>query len=84
MKNSRFGFFFFISSILLLIANLILIIVFSNLDVKAEFYNALNVSSLVIAFVSFIASSFFSFSVYLQTKTKIKLTIAYPKRMTNI
>lgn len=80
MKNSRFGFFFFISSILLLIANLILIIVFSNLDVKSEFYNALNVSSLVIAFVSFIASSFFSFSVYLQTKNQNKINDSLPKK----
>ena len=73
MKNSRFGFFFFIFSILLLIANLILIIVFSNLDVKSEFYSALNVSSLVIAFVSFIILFLIRALKFITTQDKNKL-----------
>ena len=65
---------------LLLFANLIIIFVFSNVKMEQTFYNALNVSSLAIAFVSFIASSFFSFSVYMQTKNQNKINESLPKK----
>ena len=80
MRKYKFAIFFFLSSLLLLIINLIIIVVFSNIDVRSTFYNALNVSSLAIAFVSFIASSFFSFSVYLQTKNQNKINESLPKK----
>lgn len=80
MRKYKFAIFFFLSSLLLLIINLVIIIVFSNIDVKYTFYNALNVSSLAIAFVSFIASSFFSFSVYLQTKNQNEINASLPKK----
>ena len=80
MKKSRFAVVFLISSMLLFLINLLIIVVFSNFEVKSTFYSALNVSSLVIAFVSFIASSFFSFTVYLQTKNQNKINESLPKK----
>ena len=81
MKKNRFSIFFCLFAALLLLANLIIIGVFSNIEVKSTFYNALNVSSLTIAFVSFIASCFFSISVYLQAKNQNKIKV--PKKNYN-
>ena len=80
MKKNRFSIFFCLFAALLLLANLIIIGVFSNIEVKSTFYNALNVSSLTIAFVSFIASCFFSISVYLQAKNQNKINDSLPKK----
>lgn len=44
------------------------------------FYSALNVASLSISFVSFIVSSFFSFSVYSQSKNQNKINESLPKK----
>ena len=71
MRRNRFAIFLIIS-MLLLFANLIIIFVFSNVKMEETFYNALNVSSLAIAFVSFIASSFFLFLFICKQKIKIK------------
>ena len=47
MKKNRFSILFCLFAALLLLANLIIIGVFSNIEVKSTFYNALNVSSLI-------------------------------------
>lgn len=80
MKKNRFSVLFFLFSMLLLLANLVIIAIFSNIEIKPTFYNALNVSSLAIAFVSFIASCFFSISVYIQTKNQNKINESLPKK----
>ena len=80
MKKNRFSVLFCLFSVLLLFANLVIIGIFSNIEVKTTFYNALNVSSLTIAFVSFIASCFFSISVYLQAKNQNKINESLPKK----
>ena len=67
-------------SIALLLVNIIAIIIFSLIDLNQNFYNSLNISSLIIAFVSVVASSFFSFSVYLQTKNQNKINDCLPKK----
>jgi hypothetical protein len=48
--------------------------------VEDSFYNSLNVASLSIAFLSFIASSFFSLSVYLQTRAQGEINKSLPKK----
>ncbi len=80
MKKNKVAFLFLLTSMALLFVNLIIIAIFSNIHVKSDFYSALNVSSLIIAFVSFIASSFFSFTVYIQTRNQNKINESLPKK----
>ena len=80
MKKNKIALAFLFTSLVLLFVNLVVIIVFSNIEVKSDFYSALNVSSLLIAFVSFIASSFFSFTVYIQTRNQNKINDNLPKK----
>ena len=80
MKKNRFTFLFFIITFILFISNIALIIVFSDINMEENFYNSLNVASLSIAFLSFIASSFFSLSVYLQSKNQNKINENLPKK----
>ena len=69
MKN-KLGFFFFGVAGVILITNVVIIVLFSLVNMNSAFYNALNVSSLMIAFVSFVASTFFSLLIYVQTKNQ--------------
>lgn len=80
MRKGKFAGLFFAISCTLLLINIVLILIFSFVEVDVRFYNALNVPSLVTAFLSFIASSFFSFSVYLQTKNQNKINDSLPKK----
>lgn len=80
MKKNKFAFIFLMGSLLILLVNIAIIITFSILDMENKFYNSLNVASLSIAFASFIASTFFSFSVYLQSKTQNKINESLPKK----
>lgn len=80
MKKQRLAFLFIAISAAVLFANLILIAVFSFIDVTAHFYDALNVSSLAIAFVGLISSGFFSFAVYLQTERQNKINESLPQK----
>lgn len=80
MKKNKFPFVFLAVSLFLLLVNIAIIIIFSILDMENKFYNSLNVASLSISFVSFIASSFFSFSVYMQSKTQNKINESLPKK----
>ena len=79
MKN-KLGFAFFLVAGLMLVTNVVIIVLFSLIEMNSAFYNALNVSSLVIAFVSFVASTFFSFLVYLQPKNQNKINEGLPKK----
>ena len=80
MKRSRFALIFLIITIALLFVNVALIIIFNIINMEDKFYDSLNVASLSIAFLSFIASSFFSLSVYLQSKTQSKINDSLPKK----
>lgn len=80
MKKNKFAFLFLLTSFLLLIINIAIIIIFSIIEMENTFYSALNVASLSISFVSFIVSSFFSFSVYAQTKNQNKINESLPKK----
>ena len=80
MKKNKFPFIFLLTSFLLLLVNIAIIIVFSIVEMENKFYSALNVSSLSVSFISFVVSSFFSFSVYSQTKTQNKINESLPKK----
>jgi hypothetical protein len=80
MKKYRFPFIFLLTSFLLLLANIAIIIVFSIVEMENKFYNSLNVASLSISFVSFIVSSFFSFSVYAQAKNQNRINETLPRK----
>ncbi len=80
MKKHKFAFIFLIFSLVLLLLNVAIIIVFSIINIEDRFFNSLNVASLSISFLSFIASSFFSFSVYLQTEKQNKINESLPKK----
>lgn len=80
MKKHKFAFIFLIFSLVLLLINIAIIVVFSIIKIEDRFFNSLNVASLSISFLSFIASSFFSFSVYLQTEKQNKINESLPKK----
>ena len=80
MKKHKFAFIFLIFSMVLLLLNIAIIVVFSIIKIEDRFFNSLNVASLSISFLSFIASSFFSFSVYLQTEKQNKINESLPKK----
>ncbi len=80
MKKNKFAFLFLLTSFLLLVVNIAIIIIFSIVEMENTFYSALNVASLSISFLSFIVSSFFSFSVYAQTKNQNKINESLPKK----
>ena len=80
MKKNKFPFIFILTSFLLLLVNIAIIIVFSIIEIENKFYSALNVASLSISFISFVVSSFFSFSVYAQTKNQNKINESLPKK----
>ena len=80
MKKNKYALIFLGLTLALLIVNITIILVFTALNITNKFYSALNVSSLAIAFVSFIASTFFSFSVYLQTKNQNEINKTLPKK----
>ena len=80
MKKNKFAFLFLLTSFLLLIVNIAIIVIFSIIKMENTFYSALNVASLSISFISFIVSSFFSFSVYAQTKNQNKINESLPKK----
>lgn len=80
MKKNKFAFLFLVTTFILFTSNIALIIIFSAINMEESFYNSLNVASLSIAFLSFIASSFFSLSVYLQSKTQNKINENLPKK----
>lgn len=80
MKQNKFVSVFFIIAISLFVLDIATIIIFSVLDMESSFYNSLNVASLLIAFVSFVASSFFSLSVYQQSKNQNRINESLPKK----
>ena len=80
MKKNRLGMWFIFVTAALLVANIALILIFTFIKVEDNFYNSLNVASLSIAFLSFIASSFFSLSVYLQTRAQGEINKSLPKK----
>lgn len=70
MRKRQFAIVFLVVSVALLLANVGLIIAFNALEMETSFYNALEVASLSVAFISFLASTFFSFLVFVQTKNQ--------------
>ena len=80
MKKRHFALAFFIIILALLVANIAIICIFSVMNMQDNFYNSLNVASLSIAFLSFVASSFFSLSVYLQSKKQNEINENLPKK----
>lgn len=80
MKKHGVAIWFVIITAILLAANIVLILIFTFIKLEDSFYSSLNVASLSIAFLSFIASSFFSLSVYLQTEAQGKINESLPKK----
>jgi hypothetical protein len=80
MKKNKFAFLFLLTTFSLLLVNIAIIIIFSVVKMENEFYSSLNVASLSISFVSFIVSTFFSFSIYTQTKNQNKINDSLPKK----
>jgi hypothetical protein len=80
MKKDRFLLPFLVVTATVFAANIAIIIIFTLVRVEDSFYKSLNVASLSIAFLSFIASSFFSLSVYLQSKAQGKINESLPKK----
>ena len=81
MKSPKKGIIsFFIITIILLIVNIVLICVFATMDGVENIYNALSVSSLLIAFSGFASSLFFSMGIYRQSELQNKINDSLSKK----
>lgn len=80
MKKSKIAIIFAIATVILLLINILIIIIFSFVNMKDAFYSSLNVASLSVSFLSLIVSSFFSLSVYLQAENQNKINDSLPKK----
>lgn len=81
MKNSKKGLISFLAiTIVLLIINIVLICVFAMQDGIENIYNALSVSSLLIAFSGFASSLFFSIGIYRQSELQNEINNTLNKK----
>lgn len=71
---------FLIITIVLLVINIVLICVFAMLDGVQNIYDALSVSSLLIAFSGFASSLFFSMGIYRQSELQNKINDSLSKK----
>ena len=81
MKNPKKGIYLFlIITLTILIVSVVLICVFATLDGIDNIYNALSVSSLLIAFCGFASSLFFSMGIYHQSELQNKINDSLNKK----
>ncbi len=81
MKNEKkIIFVFLLISFVIFLVNIFIILFFSKSNIENEFYNSLNIASLIIAFSSFVTSTFFSLAVYSQSITQTKINKTLPKK----